>query len=64
MLARPAMLAQCGFQLFVALAGIFNSQLLVLQALLKNARETHNTFSEVAWLQAQSGKVNNKLCKG
>lgn len=41
-----------------------SSQLLVLQALLKNARETHNTFSEVAWLQAQITKVNKKLGKG
>jgi alkyl sulfatase BDS1-like metallo-beta-lactamase superfamily hydrolase len=43
---------------------VLNSQLVVLQALLKNARESHNTFSEVAWLQAEIGKVNKKLGKG
>ncbi len=43
---------------------VLNSQLVVLEALLKNARETHNTFSEVAWLQAEIGKVNNKLGNG
>ncbi len=33
----------------------------VLKALLKRAQETHNTFSEVAWLQFQIRTVNKKL---
>ncbi len=37
------------------------SQRKVLQVLLERARRTHNTFSEVAWLQAELTKVDGKL---
>ncbi|MGI9282212.1 MAG: alkyl sulfatase dimerization domain-containing protein [Endozoicomonas sp.] len=33
----------------------------VLQVLLKQAGETHKTFSEIAWLQSQIGKAKAKL---
>ena len=39
-------------------------QLKVLEVLLANAKSTTNTFSEVAWLQAEITKVNKKLGKG
>ncbi|MGI9284757.1 MAG: alkyl sulfatase dimerization domain-containing protein [Pseudomonadales bacterium] len=36
-------------------------QLDVLEALLKRAQKTYNTFSEVAWLQAQISQVQAKI---
>ncbi len=40
---------------------VLETQLKVLQALLKRAKETYKTFSEIAWLQAEITKVNKKL---
>jgi len=40
---------------------VLQAQLTVLQALLKRARETSNTFSEVAWLQLEISRVKKKL---
>jgi hypothetical protein len=40
---------------------VLEAQLDTLTALLKRARETTNTFSEIAWLQAQIGEVQNQL---
>ncbi|MFX0199295.1 MAG: alkyl sulfatase dimerization domain-containing protein [Candidatus Hodarchaeota archaeon] len=40
---------------------VLETQLDVLQALLKHAQETHKTFSEIAWLQAEISKVRRKL---
>ena len=36
-------------------------QLVVLEALLKRAQATYNTFSEVAWLQGQITSAKAKL---
>ena len=35
----------------------------VLEALLKRAKETYNTFSEIAWLQGQIGQTKAKIAK-
>lgn len=43
---------------------VLQSQLKVLEVLLANAKSTTNTFSEVAWLQAEITKVNKKLGSG
>jgi alkyl sulfatase BDS1-like metallo-beta-lactamase superfamily hydrolase len=40
---------------------VLETQLKVLQALLRRAKETYKTFSEIAWLQAEITKVNKKL---
>ncbi len=40
---------------------VLETQLQVLQALLKRAQETEKTFSEIAWLQAEITKVRRKL---
>lgn len=40
---------------------VMQTHLLVLQALLAQAKSTHNTFSEIAWLQLQISKVDKKL---
>lgn len=43
---------------------VLASQRKVLLALLENARATTNTFSEVAWLQAQLTKLDKKQASG
>lgn len=60
-LEQAMMLVEAAIEADPASQAALKTQLKVLQALLKRAQKTYNTFSEVAWLQKEITMVERKI---